>query len=92
MSAELELKHDSAPTTAKRWGPRPADTRTAEERRAESEGAVLEQRQRIAAEGSVETPAGLLRVPVVLESEAFRRLRVDVLTGCYERLRGKGGR
>lgn len=68
MSGELE--HDSAPTLT-RWGPRPVDPRSPEERRAEFEAQVREHRRRIAAEGVLETPGGPLRVPVLLESEAF---------------------
>lgn len=49
-----------------RWGPRPADPRSAEELRAEFERQVLELRQRIAAEGCLETPGGPLPVPVPL--------------------------
>lgn len=60
-----ELKHDSAPTLT-RWGPRPVDARSPEERRAEFEAQVRELRLRIAAEGYLETPGGALSVPVLV--------------------------
>lgn len=73
MSAPPELlEHDvpEAPPgafTATRWGPRPTDPRTPEQRRADFAREVKEQRLRILAHGFVETPAGPLKVPVRLE-------------------------